>query len=328
VVELLPEVIEAASYFESSLPAASPPRAIAADARRFVRDAPDRYDVIVADNFHPARSGSGTLYTVEHFHAVRERLADSGVFCQWLPLHQLDLGTLRSIVRSYLAVYPHADALLATNSLETPTLGLISRRDGAPFDGRALAAHLARPESAALAARFGFSDAFAVLGSFIADADSLARFAGDARLNTDDRPVVAYSAPRITYAPVTSPRDRLFALLDAVDVAPAQIVANAPDDAFAGRLAAYWNARDRYLRAGRDVRPTNDVRAMVAQVRGPLIEVLQVSPDFRPAYDPLLHMAIALARVDPDAGRELLRQLVDASPNRPEASSALLATVR
>jgi spermidine synthase len=322
-VELLPQVIDAASYFEPSLPAARPPRLIAADARRYVRDAHERYDVIVADNFHPARSGSGTLYTLEHFRAVRDRLADDGVFCQWLPLHQLDLATLRSIVRSYLAVYPHAGALLATNSLETPTLGLVSRRDGARFDVRGLRAHLARPASARLAARFGFPDELAVLGSFIADAESLGRFAGTAPLNTDDRPVVAYSAPRITYAPESSPRERLFALLDAVDVAPAQVAANAPD-AFDGRLAAYWSARDRYLQAGRDVRPTPDVRAMVSQVRGPLIEVLHLSPDFRPAYDPLLGMAAALSRVDPDAARDLLRQLADVSPDRPEASSALI----
>ena len=60
------------------------------------------YDVIVSDNFHPARSGSGALYTVEHFEAVRARLDAGGVFCQWLPLHQLDLETLRSIVRSFV----------------------------------------------------------------------------------------------------------------------------------------------------------------------------------------------------------------------------------
>ena len=53
--------------------------------------ASERYDVIVSDNFHPARSGSAALYTVEHFAAVRERLRRGGVFCQWLPLHQLDM---------------------------------------------------------------------------------------------------------------------------------------------------------------------------------------------------------------------------------------------
>ena len=124
-VELLPEVIDASSYFA---PRRRPRLHImAGDARRFVRASREHYDVIVADNFHPARSGSGSLYTVEHFSAVQARLADDGLFCQWLPLHQLDLDTLRSIVRSFIAVYPHGYAILATNSLETPVIGLVAR---------------------------------------------------------------------------------------------------------------------------------------------------------------------------------------------------------
>ena len=39
----------------------------------------------------------------------------------------------------------------------------------------------------------------------------------------------------------------------------------------------------------------------------------------------LVGMATALVRIDPPAGRELLRQLVDASPGRPEAANALTA---
>ena len=46
---------------------------MAADARRYVRVATRDYDVIVSDNVHPARSGSGALYAVEHFQAVRAR---------------------------------------------------------------------------------------------------------------------------------------------------------------------------------------------------------------------------------------------------------------
>ena len=42
---------------------------------------------------------------------MRARLADDGLFCQWLPLHQLDLDSLRSIVRAFLTVYPQGGAL-------------------------------------------------------------------------------------------------------------------------------------------------------------------------------------------------------------------------
>ncbi|MEO8064024.1 MAG: fused MFS/spermidine synthase [Pseudomonadota bacterium] len=325
-VELLPEVIAASDRFEAVEPRHPRLRMIVADARRFVRAAPDLYDVIVADNYHPARSGSGSLYTVEHFAAVRERLAPGGIFCQWLPLHQLDLETLRSIVQSYRRVYPRGWAMLATNSLETPVLGLVSRRDGERFAlvdlrGRLASARLPRPPQ-----EFGIADDLALLGGFIAGPEALTSFAGDAPLNTDDRPVVSYRAPRITYeagyAAAFAPRDRLLSLLHDLSIRPGELLAG-EDGAWMPKLAAYWRARDRYLDAGRTVRPTRAVQEMLAQVQAPLLSVLEISPDFRPAYDPLMQMAVQLERTDMAAARALLVRLAGVQPARSDALEAL-----
>lgn len=325
-VELLPEVIAASAHFSGVF--GDPARKsrlhlMSADARRFVRATDRRYDVVVSDNFHPARSGSGSLYTVEHFRAVEARLAPGGLFCQWLPLHQLDLETLRSIVRSFVAVYPRAWAMLATNSLDTPVLGLVARGDGQGLDLGQLRERLAGAAMAPRPAEFGLPDDFALLGGFVAGPIALARFAGDAPMNTDDRPVVAYRAPRITYAPDSLPRDRLIALLRELAIRPEELLAGPRDDAWEARLAAYWSARDRFIEAGRAVEPTADVRRMLAQVREPLLAVLRLSPEFRPAYDPLLRMAGSLARSDLAAARALLVELNQIQPLRPEAAEAL-----
>jgi spermidine synthase len=321
-VELLPEVIAASSYFatiESQHPRL---HLLAADARRFVRATGAHYDVIVADNYHPARSGSGSLYSVEHFAAVRGRLGPGGLFCQWLPLHQLDLGTLRSIVRSFNAVFPRGWAMLATNSLETPVLGLIAHRDGERFNLADVHTRLATVRLPRAPEDFGIADELALFGGFIAGPDALTRFAGNAPLNTDDLPVVSYRAPRVTYAPDSTPRDRLFALLQAVDIAPGELLTDG-GDSWRRRLAAYWSARDRYLAAGRDVRATPQLRDMLAQVQAPLLSVIRISPDFRPAYDPLIHMAAQLADTDPQGARALLVQLADLQPARAEARDVL-----
>jgi spermidine synthase len=326
-VELLPEVIAASVHFRRGFEENGPNprlRLMVADARRFVRATQERYDLIVSDNFHPARSGSGSLYTVEHFAAVQNRLTAGGLFCQWLPLHQLDLDTLRSIVRAFITIYPHGWAMLATNSLDTPVLGLVARGDGGRrFDVAQTRERLTGVAMSRSPAEFGITDDLALLGSFIAGPRALARFAGNAPLNTDDHPVVAYRAPRITYAPDSLPRDRLIALLGEVEISPDELVAAPHDNTWASRLAAYWAARNRFIEAGRDVQPTSDVGRMLAQVREPLLSVLRISPDFRPAYDPLLRMATALGRSDVAAARALLIELQQAQPARPEAARAL-----
>ena len=80
---------------------------------------------------------------------------------------------------------------------------------------------------------------------------------------------------------------------------------------------------NRFIEAGRNVQPVSDVRRMLAQIGAPLLAVLHISPDFRPAYDPLLRMAGALSRVDIAAARALLGELQLAQPARPEAALAL-----
>jgi spermidine synthase len=62
---------------------------------------------------------------------------------------------------------------------------------------------------------------------------------------------------------------------------------------------------------------------MLVQVREPLLDVLRQSPDFTPAYDPLLRLALALANSDRQAARSLLRQLAQLQPARRDAAVAL-----
>jgi spermidine synthase len=335
-VELLPEVISAAELFAKA-PAAPVPlrpvRTVAADARRFVQASGEQYDVIVADLFHPARSGAGTLYTEEQFAAVRARLAPGGLFCQWLALHQMDLGTLRSIVAAFIAVYPDAIAVLASNSLDTPVLGLVARPGEAKIDLAALRARLAPPAAAPRLAAARLEDEFAVAGSVIAGPAALARFAGRAVSNTDDRPMVVHQAPWTTYAPQDRPRDRLLALVEELQPLAPDLLRH-PDDPAAERLRAYWTARQRYLAFGATVRPDADPGEMLRRVEAPLMALLRESPEFRPACEPLQAMARALRAREPAHAQALTTSLAAlgarcvSSPSSPSLPSLPAAAPR
>ena len=118
-VELVPEILAMLPWFDADNHGlAHDARATlhASDARRFVRAAPDSWDVIVADLYHPSRDGTSSLYTIEHFQAVRDHLAEGGVFVQWLPLYQLRPDDLRTIVRTFLRVFPAADSMIGNYS--------------------------------------------------------------------------------------------------------------------------------------------------------------------------------------------------------------------
>ena len=329
-VELLPEVIEAAGIFalKQGAPAsASPVATVAADARRYVQSTTDRHDVIVADLFHPARNGAGSLYTVEHFAAVKSRLAPGGLFCQWLALHQMDIETLRSIVAAFLQVYPNAVAVLASNSLDTPVVGLIARPDQPAWEIETVRTRMSdlSPRMTKALKLAKLDDEFAVLGSIVAGPRALKDFARDATLNTDDRPVVTHRAPWVSYAPQESPRNRLAMLME--QLAPqATDVVGPRQAADAQRLQAYWAARAKYLAFGMAVRPNADPRVMLNQLRLPLLEMVNTSPDFRPAAEPLQALAEAVRETDPELSAQVKSALQNAlsAPSSPPTVKPLV----
>ena len=63
------------------------------------------------------------------FSAIRKRLNPDGIFCQWLPLFQLDIDTLKLIVRSFIQVFPHAEMHLAHFSIQQPILCLLGSKE-------------------------------------------------------------------------------------------------------------------------------------------------------------------------------------------------------
>ena len=132
-------------------------------------------------------------------------------------------------------------------------------------------------------------------------------------------------APRITYAADSQPRDRLLALLAALHARPERVLSDQAAAAAKSRLAAYWLARDQFIAAGRTVKASGDVKLMLQQVQAPLLAALRLSPDFRPAYEPLVKMAVVQGRTDPIAARALLGELEQLQPAWPEAVLAIQA---
>lgn len=216
-VELLPEVVDALPAFAIEgrhLVETPRMRVHAADARRFVRTTSGAFDVIVADLFHPARDGGGMLYTREHFRAVRERLAPGGLFCQWLPMYQLDERTLLDVIRTFLDVFPTARAVMIDLQLSFPAIALIGARDEWPRYGPGWMTRRVQSEALSVALTdIDLDTDLNLFGMLVAEPSALKGYAGEGRLNTDDHPIVAYGAPRITALRGRPRHGRLLALL-------------------------------------------------------------------------------------------------------------------
>ena len=319
-VELVPEVIEVNRYFS---PANAWPDAegrlkiYAADARRFVRATPERYDVIVADLFHPARDGAGSLYTREHFQSISDRLAPGGLVCQWLPLFQLDEPMLKVIVRTFLDVFPHTRGYLLRLNLDTPVLGLVATLEPVRYPADWFEQRVRDPKLMEQLKPLTLMDGFQLFGTLVASPSALRDFSQGALLNTDNRPVVIFGAPRFTGQRGSTPYGRLFSLIHrrGGDARELMLPGSEP---FVGELSRFMDARDVYLRG-----LLAESEGKVGEAVEAFVESARISPNFSTGYAHCLTLAMQEANSNPRAARALLERLVEAQPQRPVAQQLL-----
>lgn len=110
VVELEPSIVEAARMFgavNDGIVDNPQVNIRVADARAILQREPTQYDVIISEPSNPWITGVSNLFTVEYWTLGRSRLREDGVFCQWVQLYALPPDGMRSLIASYLSVFPN-----------------------------------------------------------------------------------------------------------------------------------------------------------------------------------------------------------------------------
>jgi len=322
-VEIVPEMLPMLPLFERiNQGVARDPRVHfhAADARRYVAASRERYGLIVADLFHPSRDGAGSLYAREHFEQVREHLSPGGLFAQWIPLYQFDEHNLKTVIRTFLDVFPEVHSFLGIYNAETPALvllGRVPRRSGdvLRIDLGHLAAELRKPVYQTLL----MQDPRDLLGAYMLDRAALASFAGRGPLNTDLDPHVLFEAPRTAYENRQDLRYRsLAALLPHRTPYPAELAAGPV--ALRGQVASYANALGHYLQG--EILRTKAAGSGI--LPGPAREQYLLAYESDPDFTPAGQILLALVGADPGAAEPIFRRMLARTPNRPRVYLSLL----
>ncbi len=307
-VELVPEVAELLSSFEpqnGGVRNHPKVRIHVADARRFVRSSERRWDVIVGDLFHPYLDGAAFLYTREHFAAMRARLTPGGLVCQWLPAYQLDDASFRSIARSFLDVFPEAEAWLLRMDLDSPVVGLIARTPG-PQAEVDWPARMGEPGWKDALGSTALTHPALVRGLHLAHAATLRAFVGDTPPHTDDRPAVLFFSVNALTMQSTGPGELVMKLATAGEATlPAQ-----DPGASAEEQKAFKRARAVFLR-GLQQELAGETRAAIDD----WIASAGMSPLFTFGYAKAATLASAVGATDPSFARGILERLRQARPD-------------
>lgn len=209
VAELLPEVLAAAPLFTGNFNAISDPRLDIRlrDGRRELLRSAERYDLITLEPPPPSAAGVVNLYSRDFYQLAAERLETDGIVAQWLPLPTQNEDDSRSLVRSFLDVFPHA-SLWTTEFHEMLLVGSLTPQE---LDYTRISQRFAEPQVAKALAEVGVDSVNALLATWVTDRDGLERFAGQAQAVTDDRPRIEY-APWVRAKEITRVLPQLLAL--------------------------------------------------------------------------------------------------------------------
>ncbi len=165
------------------------------DGRRYLLGSDRLYDVMMVDSTHPKAVDSWALYTVEFYRLLREHLAEDGIAVQWVPLHGLSEWEFKSIVRTFLEVFPRA-TLWVNAGFETygqsAYVKMVGARAPLRIDYRELSLRVGEPRIAAELARWGMDDPIELLDCFLAGPSAVRGWVEGAPVQTDDRPFLPY----------------------------------------------------------------------------------------------------------------------------------------
>jgi spermidine synthase len=200
VVELEPEVVEAASYFSDiTNNALQDPRleVVVGDGRNYLLTTSKTFDVITVQPSNVWVRGMAYLFTKEYFELAKKRLKPEGVMAQWIFINVLTESDLKSFLATFQSVFPHT-----TVWADTQFSGILLVGSGSPLDVdiTVLEEKMAREKIKKDLELIGISDLTSLFGYFIMDEEAVRTFSQNATLHTDNRPFLEFSAPRALYS--------------------------------------------------------------------------------------------------------------------------------
>jgi len=177
------------------------------------------------------------LYSRDFYQLAAQRLQPEGLVAQWLPLPTQNIDDSRSLVRSFLDVFPYATLWTS----EFHEMLLVGSMQPIELDAARINARFEQPGVRSALQDVGVASAAALLATWVTDRQGLERFAADAPAVTDDQ-------PRIEYAPGVRSKEISRVLPALLDLRRPALLLNA-DPGFVARMNDHQQRLKQFYRS-------------------------------------------------------------------------------
>ncbi|MBN1825280.1 MAG: fused MFS/spermidine synthase [Candidatus Eisenbacteria bacterium] len=193
-VEISPAVVRAAAYFRDwhgDVTKNPRVRMILDDGRNYLLASERAYDVIVSEPSKPWISGVSNLFTRECYQLLREHLKPGGIACQWFHYYSMSPRDFRITLRTFLSVFPYVQVWNADNNVF-----LLGSDEPIQIDTESIRRRMESVEVRRDLDRIDVKTVYRLLGHYMFGEKEAREYVGKGPLNTDDLPLIEFSAPR------------------------------------------------------------------------------------------------------------------------------------
>ncbi|MCF7972832.1 MAG: fused MFS/spermidine synthase [Phycisphaerae bacterium] len=245
VLEISKQVVEASDIFtpwNNQVLAHPKTHIIVQDGRAHLQLTHRRYDVIISEPSNPWMAGVATLFTREFFELAKDKLNDNGIFVQWFHTYQVNWETFSLVGRTFRDVFPNGLLALTSPSGQGSDflfVGFKGKQRLNLENARRQLKYIQKSENVKLL--------YPELFYRLLVSEDLGRLFAAGPINTDNHPLLEFSAPRLLYTfegsairltidrhavfseETTAIRDHLMSDVDAqIDFAAYALSVNAP----------------------------------------------------------------------------------------------------
>ncbi len=302
-VDISREVFDAGHGFaEGNLDVMNSPnlRIVEEDGRNYLLTTKNKFDFITSEPPPPSNAGIVSLYTKEYYQICKTRLNKGGIISQWIPLHHLSDEDIRSLVASFMSVFPKA-AMWYTKW----DAMMIGAEDEIPVDLERIKKEMEKPGVLSSLDGIGITDEFQIVATYMMGPKQISEYIDGIEPLTDDKPRVEFTAPRVHTRGVVIKGENLNKILEHRAMPP---VVNASEEDIA-KLKKYFESEGVFYRAQVELNDGNK-RAAAKLFR----KALQVNPDNQDARYAYIMLNLQAMYASLDGGRaDLGLEMLDAT---------------
>lgn len=172
------------------------------DGRTFILGAPEKFDLIISQPSNPWIAGIGNLYTADFYRACVDRLEPGGLMCQWFQLYSVSKYDLDLVLSTFYSVFPEGLVF----QIGPGDIFLVGKMEPVAFESARLDQLWAEEDVAFWLQLIGLVEPNYLFGTYVATREEVLDKAKlwrsgsrEMALNTDDRPLLEFQAPRSLY---------------------------------------------------------------------------------------------------------------------------------